>query len=503
MSEFKQKYSQALKMLDEAEREGTENLNKIYRRMQAILSLLKGQHKQIDKAIKSLPRTINASKLPLDALDRIADLIVSHSGQGSSDTPTAMVDALLDELEVEIGWEEKIKALHVKLREAKGENGLATFVSEFAQEIRVISNLGSQKNSWAGDQFVGDYKETLFHLLNQLTADLAQSLDVARTQKNLSEASDFKELGQVSKEVFTGFGRTLYKKNKFILELSGLIETVAYQLEEFSVDLKAEGVNLESSTADRWRFTEIVDNEVKSLAESVVEATNLNSFKSVLTARLQNLNKTVNDYVAVEEKRAKDAEIDAKGIEVKLARVEGEVSKLKSSLVRARDEALLDPLTGVANRRAYDERLNLEMERWKRKKEPLVMAILDVDHFKRVNDNYGHPVGDKVLRTISQLLNKQVRDSDFFGRIGGEEFAILFSDSSLDNARLRLDEIRKTVGNCKFGSQGQRVVITMSAGCAELKDSDDADSFYARADKALLAAKNSGRDRCLTEDDIR
>jgi len=502
MSDFKQKYSQALKMLDETEREGVENLNKIYRCIQAILSLLKGQHKQIDKAIKSLPKTINPSKLPLDTLDRIADLIVSHSSQNESNSPTVTVDALLDELETEAGWEEKVKSLNVKLHQAKDESGLAIFISEFADEIRAIGNIDSQQNSWVGDPFVGDYKETLFHLLNQLTADLAQSLDVVRTKKNISEASDFKKLGEVSKEVFTGFGKTLYKKNKFILELSGLIETVAYQLEEFSVDFKADGVSLETSTADRWRFTELVDNEVQSLAETVVKAENLESLKSVLTTRLKDLNKTVSDHVAVEEKRAKDAEIDAKSIEVKLARVEGEVLKLKNSLERARDEALIDPLTGVANRRAYDERLNLEIERWKRKKEPLVVAILDVDHFKRVNDNYGHPVGDKVLRTISQLLNKQIRDSDFFGRIGGEEYAILFSDSTLDNAKVRLEKIRSSVGRCKFGSQGQRVVITMSAGCAEYKEGDDSESFYARADKALLAAKKAGRDRCLTEEDI-
>lgn len=503
MSDYKEKYSQALKMLDEVEREGDESLNKVYLRMQAILSLLKGRHKNIDKAIASLPKNINSSKLPLDTLDRIADLLVSFPDDvAAANNSMEPIKALLDELETSDAWGGKARGLNKRVEKAKDDKSLALLIQDFAGEIKALSSVEAEGGSLSDGQFVGGYKETLFQLLSQLTADLTLSLDVVRTKEDLSKVKDLKGIEDVSKEVFTGFGKALYMKNKFILELSGLIETVAYQLEEFSLELRSDANGLTSTAKDRWRFTELVDGEVKDLSETVLKATSLETLKSVLNSRLQKLNSTVSDYVSIEAKRAKDAETDAKSLEVKLAKVESEVFKLKDSLEHARDEASVDPLTGVANRRAYDERIAVEMERWKRRKEPLVVAILDVDHFKQVNDNYGHPVGDKVLKTISQLLNKKIRESDFFGRIGGEEFAIIFSDSSLDNALVRLDKIRQSVGNCKFGSKGQRVVITMSAGCAEVKPSDSSESIYERADEALLAAKKNGRNQSLSERDL-
>ena len=160
------------------------------------------------------------------------------------------------------------------------------------------------------------------------------------------------------------------------------------------------------------------------------------------------------------------------------------------------------PLTGVANRRAYDERIKLEFERWKRNKEPLAIAIMDVDKFKKINDTFGHPVGDKVLRTISQLIHKKVRGSDFFGRVGGEEFVVIFAGSDLANIMTRLEQFRKSIEDCKFGSKGNRVVITMSVGCALFSNEDNPSNVYERADQALLKAKQTGRNKCLSDQDL-
>ena len=104
-----------------------------------------------------------------------------------------------------------------------------------------------------------------------------------------------------------------------------------------------------------------------------------------------------------------------------------------------------------------------------------------------------------MLRTVSQLINKQVRESDFFGRVGGEEFAVIFIESDIENALKRLDDFRERVHGCKFGIKGQRVVVTVSAGCARFEVDDDPDSVYERADRALYRAKQTGRNKCLSE----
>ena len=208
---------------------------------------------------------------------------------------------------------------------------------------------------------------------------------------------------------------------------------------------------------------------------------------------------TVSEFTEVERCRVGEAEGYAFSVANKLKKMELQVQELKLSLIQAHKEALVDVLTGVANRRAFDERIRLEYERWKRNAEPLVLAVLDIDRFKKINDTYGHSVGDKVLCTISQLINKQVRESDFFGRIGGEEFAVIFTGSDLDSGLKRLEQFRKSVEDCKFGYQGKRLTITMSVGCAEFAPGDTVSDVYGRADQALYKAKSLGRNQCLSE----
>jgi len=296
-----------------------------------------------------------------------------------------------------------------------------------------------------------------------------------------------------------GLAHRLHAKDEFIVELSGLIETVVHQLTELSTDLKQENADNKAAHEDRWRLTELMGGQINTIQESVLRTDSLATLKSLLSNRLVELNKTVVDFTELESKRASQAEEHVGRVTMKLSKVESEVMELKASLHQAHQQAFTDALTGVANRRAFDERIKIEFERWKRHKEPLVLAILDIDHFKRINDTFGHPIGDKVLRTISQLIDKKSRESDFFGRVGGEEFAIIFTDSDLTNALKRLNQFRESVSACKFGSKGKRIVITLSAGCAVFTGKDTPDAVYERADKALMKAKNTGRDKCLSE----
>jgi len=266
--------------------------------------------------------------------------------------------------------------------------------------------------------------------------------------------------------------------------------------------LKQEGLDLGEAKKDRWRLTELMGGQINTLQDSVLQTNSLTILKSLLTDRLGELNKTVASFTELEEGRAREAEERTERVIGKFNKLESEMLDLKSSLHKAHEQAFVDALTGIKNRRAFDERIGLEFKRWQRSKEPLVLAVMDIDHFKKINDTYGHPIGDKVLRTISQLIDKKVRDSDFFGRVGGEEFALIFTSSELDNVVKRLNQFRESIESCKFGSKGKRIVITMSVGCAMFREGDTSDDVYERADKALYKAKQMGRNKCLSELDL-
>lgn len=156
--------------------------------------------------------------------------------------------------------------------------------------------------------------------------------------------------------------------------------------------------------------------------------------------------------------------------------------------------ASTDDLTGLPNRRTLMERLNTEMKRANRYGHELTFAILDLDHFKKVNDRYGHPKGDEVLKRFAELLQEATRESDLVARFGGEEFAILFPQSSMEEARQVVERLRESTNEMVFEAEETNFHIACSAGLTQLQeDEEDVDRLIKRADVALYQAKEDGR----------
>ncbi|GAM09503.1 response regulator PleD [Geobacter sp. OR-1] len=160
--------------------------------------------------------------------------------------------------------------------------------------------------------------------------------------------------------------------------------------------------------------------------------------------------------------------------------------------------ASTDELTGIKNRRQIMKRLDEEFSRASRLGEPLCIIIMDIDHFKKINDTYGHPCGDRVLKQVASLITENLRNYDRIGRIGGEEFLLVSPGSSIDDARTLAERLRQTINNEQFGEGGCRFSITISAGVTALAQADDnVDILIKRADEALYEAKQSGRNRVV------
>ena len=166
-----------------------------------------------------------------------------------------------------------------------------------------------------------------------------------------------------------------------------------------------------------------------------------------------------------------------------------------SRLIRAQSEALVDGLTGHANRRACDAEIQRRMADYQRHQHPFCVAIFDIDHFKQVNDRWGHQAGDDVIRAVSNTLVQHSRESDLVARYGGEEFVITFPMTRLEGAEQVVKKCHAAISELKVGPQ--QIPVTASAGFAEIKESEDAEGLVARADKALYAAKVAGRNRVL------
>ncbi len=164
---------------------------------------------------------------------------------------------------------------------------------------------------------------------------------------------------------------------------------------------------------------------------------------------------------------------------------------------RLRSMMLRDSLTGLLNHTTTKEQLSIELSRMRRSGLSLAFALIDLDHFKSVNDTYGHPIGDQVLKTMSNMLKQRLRMTDIIGRYGGEEFAVALPDVSPSNAMVVLDKVREAFAQIQQIHSGGEFTVTLSCGVAMFPDFDDVPSLTEAADQALYEAKSKGRNRIV------
>jgi diguanylate cyclase len=167
----------------------------------------------------------------------------------------------------------------------------------------------------------------------------------------------------------------------------------------------------------------------------------------------------------------------------------------------ARREARTDTLTSVGNRKAYDEKLDVLLATWERLRDPFVLILIDLDHFKRINDSHGHQAGDHVLEKVGGWLKGWVREGDFVGRYGGDEFAILLPHTDLATGMQRAEAIRRQVSEqaSRVTFRGEQVSLSFSIGVAACHDGDTTETLVHRADRALYRSKQFGRNQVRCE----
>ena len=167
-----------------------------------------------------------------------------------------------------------------------------------------------------------------------------------------------------------------------------------------------------------------------------------------------------------------------------------DITEIEEEKEQIEKKVYIDGLTGVYNRNKFEEIFEYEAKRSRRYKRPFCVAILDIDHFKDFNDIYGHLMGDEILIMLANTMKKSIRESDLFARWGGEEFVILFNDTTLKNAMALSNKFKSIIENLQHKTAGG---ITVSFGLTQFREDDTMKSFFQRADTALYEAKSSGR----------
>ncbi|MEJ1964291.1 MAG: diguanylate cyclase [Gammaproteobacteria bacterium] len=328
-----------------------------------------------------------------------------------------------------------------------------------------------------------------------LLPELKPVVGELRSRKH--DTLDIHELADLLERVtrFATEQRAQVQKEK--LELENIVQQLAARLEEISLHLTSELADRSAGQDDCEQLSTRVTDEVKQLRLTAESVTEIASLRQQLAARLDAISDHFTAFRSREETRVRTYRDRVTRMRTRIAVLERESRTLHENLREEQRMGMIDALTGIPNRAAYDDRIEEEYKRWKRFARPVSILAWDIDRFKTINDAYGHKAGDKVLRVIGQHLARHVRDTDFVGRYGGEEFVMLLVGTDTSEAKVVAEKIRQEISQLGFHFHDHPVAITACCGITGFTGDDTPDAAFDRADKALYRAKEAGRNCCI------
>ncbi|MBD9634118.1 GGDEF domain-containing protein [Pseudomonas sp. PDM19] len=333
---------------------------------------------------------------------------------------------------------------------------------------------------------------SLLRLLDEMHLPAAQQIQAEELRSRIHGSLNWYELVPVLDDLGV---LVLSLNDSGQREFEGYLHQLNERLGTFLDGLQAVQENHSGSSSSARDLDDTLREQVSGLKESVLEATDLEGLKRNVESRLQGLVGTMDRFREEREVREREVGERIQSLVTRVTSMEEEARTFQANIEDQRQKAMTDALTGLPNRAALSERLELEVSRWERYGGDLLLAVLDVDHFKRINDDFGHLAGDKVLKIIANELAKRVRKTDFIARYGGEEFVVLLPATPLDGGQQLLDVLRGAIEACPFHFKGERLSITCSAGLTAFREGERAEAVFERADQALYRAKRGGRNR--------
>ncbi len=332
----------------------------------------------------------------------------------------------------------------------------------------------------------------LNNLLSELTFTGKYAVEVDQIKSSLMTQLSIENLLDACLRTISiivhGINEERLSAESFLIKLNEALNSVQQAVE----------ATLQDSGKVQQKLAELnqkIEGQIAHLGQQTEHAESLEQLKLLVINKMNDLTLSLKEKERIEKEERAKIHLTLMGMEKRVKELEQEALSFKDRLTEQNFRSLRDTLTGIPNRAAYDERLNLEFKRAKRFGSPLCIIVGDVDYFKNINDNYGHSAGDKTLKVIAKALQQSIRQTDFIARYGGEEFVILMPETNLKQLVEPLNLLREKIKKIPFKFKNQSVPITISFGATQLLPDDTPRQAFDRADEALYQAKKDGRDR--------
>lgn len=410
------------------------------------------------------------------------------------------------------GYSKQLKAwaellADITLEQPSNINKEGQEVGFFSRLFQRNSNLEAtsqpiEQNSVAPEQATrpsyGQIEQEISVMLSRLLQQLVipsrfhQRLDYLR--QKLTNKLNWYELvpllEQVSNLIIDALGDGQEEFEQFLQGLDQRLETI-----QNLVDNASQG-QLDRQEI-RAAFEGMLEGQVDEIRSVVNSKNDLGELGHSISQHLSLIIQAMQTYRTEENNREAELTQQLTEMQAKLNEMEQLAEKAQHAIEEQRKKAMHDALTGLPNRESYQQRIEQETHRIERYGGSLSLMMCDIDLFKRINDNYGHLAGDKVLKIIARSLQSNLRDSDFIARFGGEEFIVLMPETSAEEAKFVADKLRKKIEESPFNFKKEPVQITISFGISEFSQGESLEEVFQRADKALYKAKENGRNQVM------
>lgn len=442
---------------------------------------------QSSTAQRELIKQLDKPLAYFDSLPDLLDRLAATQGLASSDESPPASRGLWSRL---FRGETAVSSVDPAPGEPTAEPAVST--AETADANGVLACEGQQYSAIAAH-----VETVLIALLDELEVLETQQVQHERLRQQVHQGLNWYELAAVLDEVST---LVLAAQRSRQSEFERYLQQLNSRLAQFQGSLEQTHTAYAGSLESGRSLEGMIRDQVQTLHEDVRDSTDLDALKARVETKLDQLLCNVDQARLVREQRETEVAAHLGAMVERIQVMEVEAQTFRRHLDEQTRRAMLDNLTGLANRAGLQKRMDEEFDRWQRYGGQLLMAVLDVDHFKSINDSFGHLAGDKVLRLIAQQLQKRLRKTDFIGRFGGEEFVLLMPGTTLKQGALVLEELREGISQCPFHFKTQRVTITISLGYTEFRKGDELDQVFDRADQAMYRAKGAGRN-CIRQAD--
>ncbi|MCX8084163.1 MAG: GGDEF domain-containing protein [Calditerrivibrio sp.] len=324
--------------------------------------------------------------------------------------------------------------------------------------------------------------------------------DFLQLKENLEKDKNTENIKNYTIKTISLVAEYLDKAINIQSRLKSIIDEIVIRFDKTSITLN--NILEENSTVLKKDIEDDqkIASELTTVNDLIINESSLEILKEMVLSRVDKLSKDISKKIEFKNDALQNIEQKRATVNKELSEYknkEQELVKLKKEVEKYKMESVTDSLTGLFNRKFMNKRLAEEVERTKRYNTTFSLVFTDIDDFKKINDFYGHIVGDFVLKYLADIIKSELRKVDYAFRYGGEEMVILLTEANLENAIKFANRLLETVRNTVFRYKNEELKITISIGVAEYKKGESIEQLIERADLAMLKAKREGKNRVI------